>query len=1040
MVNIDRESVCSDILPVAGDPGCELDFKVAATTGQFFQTIEVKVIVLDINDNAPMFPQDRFELKISEDANKNARFSILSADDLDTGENNGIQSYTIDPPSNVFDLDSELNLDGTVSVEIIVNQALDREITDSYQLRIVAVDGGNPPKSGILTVDVIVTDVNDNKPKFDEQIYNVSVEEGTSFGTTVLSVHATDLDTGLNGKISYRISDRFGQILNDFSIDDQTGDIKVAKEKLVFQPDFYYSFIVEAVDSGEQVQVSQVWVHIYVTDTGNNPPKVTLSLLSPGNIGFVNVSENSKNGSFVAHVTVDDTDTGANGLVSCFVSNNYFSVAQLQEEDAFKVVVSNTLNREVLDLHNVTVICADQGEPPLSSSVSFLVRVTDYNDNKPEFERINYVASIAEHTSETQIVLQVSAVDKDIGNNSRIHYEIRNQDKIAVNAVTGVISVKPYFDREVTPIVVFEVLAIDSGEVPLTGTATVTLSIDDINDNPPLFTQDSFSFEILENLNSGTTVGKFSATDIDIGANGIFTFSLSPVYISQRIPFTVFSDGVIQSNRALDREEQSRYDFEVIVTDQGSPSLSSSVIVTIMVSDMNDNHPNITFPTKTNYTVSMYYPNNIGEIITHIKANDLDSGENGSLTYSIMKGNELGLFQIDRTRGIISIADNTIVIDQDISIALEVKVEDGGFISLSSSNKLIVDVIYTNATYETVQGEGSKFVVIVVVVVVVTVLLSALIIGIIFLLRTIDKRKSLAASKTVSVNENFTNKQSVYIMNNTGESSTDYMVTGPDGSKKKKEVSFSFDDHDSINNYQQADLQVKMSPDPIKYAPDKPPRLEKSDSTQDLYDKVTTRLESLKLQHKLQMAKQQQQHQVSHINPEDSRSETSGETSSGDSGRGTSEEEVPSASPSHDDQKMFDYSVPIKVSTPSSQSRTAPPMSRTDNYSVVPPPIPCRTYKPYGSFNDQQSYSSNNRQYPSAPLHYNSDLSVLDPSSLPWQHSQAHTNYPNNSFAQNDLSYFLPDNSQYRRRSQDDDDCSTTTSGSYTLHSIEDLL
>lgn len=821
MVNIDRESVCSNYLPVASSAVCQIAFKVAAkTSGEFFRTIDVKVIVEDINDNAPMFPKDEIDLKISEGVTPGSKFGVPSAEDQDTGSNNGIQSYAINPQSDIFDLVSETNLDGTVSVEIIVRQTLDREDKDNYQLRIVATDGGNPPKSGVLVVNVIVTDINDNKPKFDEQIYNVSVEEGTVSGTTVLTVHATDLDSGVNGQVTYRISDRFEQILSDFSINSSTGEIKVYKEKLTFQRDFYYGFIVEALNSGEQPQVSQVWVYIYVTDTGNNPPKVTLSLLSPGNIGFVNVSENSKNGYFVAHVTVDDTDTGANGIVSCSVSNNYFSVVKLQGEDAFKVVVSNTLNREVIDLHNVTVTCADQGDPPLSSSISFLVRVTDYNDNKPVFELQNYKASIAEHIIEDQIILQVSASDKDIGNNSRIHYEIRNQDKIAVNAITGVISVKPYFDRELNPVVVFQVLAIDSGEIPLTGTATVTLTIDDINDNAPLFTQEAFAFGISENLNSGTTVGNFSATDLDIGANGIFTFSLSPYFIGKRLPFTVFADGIIQSNRALDREELSRYDFEVIVTDQGSPPLSSSVMVTIIVNDVNDNHPNITFPTKDNKTVSMFYPSNSGEFVTQIKAHDIDAGENSSLTYSIMRGNELGLFAIDKNNGVITVADNSIVINQDIPIAMEIKVHDNGFISLSSSKTLIIEVIYTNATYGEVDSESSKFVVIVVVVVVVTVLLSALIIGTIFLLRAMDRRKNLASKNKTTLNDNFTNKQSVYIMNNTGESSTDYM-SGPDGSKKKKEVSFSLDDHDSINNYQQSDLQVKLSPDPINYAPDK---------------------------------------------------------------------------------------------------------------------------------------------------------------------------------------------------------------------------
>lgn len=133
----------------------------------------------------------------------------------------------------------------------------------------------------------------------------------------------------------------------------------------------------------------------------------------------------------------------------------------------------------------------------------------------------------------------------------------------------------------------------------------------------------------------------------------------------------------------------------------------------------------------------------------------------------------------------------------------------------------------------------------------------------------------------------------------------------------------------------------------------------------------------------------------------------------------------------------------MSVKTPTSTvQNNFVPSSRADNYSVVPPPIPCRTYKPYGSFNNNQSYSTNHRQYLSVPLHH-SDLSVLDPSVLAWQHNQPYSPPPmktNDSVAQNDLAYYLALDARYRKRSQDDDDCSTTTSGSYTLHSVEDLL
>ena len=139
---------------------------------------------------------------------------------------------------------------------------------------------------------------------------------------------------------------------------------------------------------------------------------------------------------------------------------------------------------------------------------------------------------------------------------------------------------------------------------------------------------------------------------------------------------------------------------------------------------------------------------------------------------------------------------------------------------------------------------------------------------------------------------------------------------------------------------------------------------------------------------------------------------------------------------------MFEYSVPVK-SVPTTSQQSSHNTSRADNYSIIPPPIPTRTYKPYASFNSNQNYSSI-QQYLNEPSFCNSDYEVPDSSKLSWQqHSQPHSYQPMkmNSYAHNNYAYVTAHMAaQYRRRSQDDDDCSTTTSGSYTLHSIEDLL
>ncbi|WAQ99407.1 PCDA4-like protein [Mya arenaria] len=745
MTKIDRDSKCKDAQSSTNGE-CVIELLVGAESGTFYATVTVKVVINDVNDNAPLFPSYTHELRIVEGTPRLTEFSIPRAVDTDYGSN-GITKYEISPSHPSFGIRATKNLAGKFDVFIVVLDTIDRETEDTYQLEVFAIDGGG--RRGGMTVNVIVTDINDNEPVFDRSNYTTTVEEGTARGTVILTIQATDKDIGDNGKVSYKIADGF--TLTDFVLNSTSGEIYVDTDDLVYYP------------------------------------------------------------------------------------------------------------------------------------------------------------------------------------------------------VTGVISAKPFFDRESTPVIVFEVLAIDSGAKPLTGTATVTLTIEDVNDNAPKFRQPSYSLEVLENLPSGTYVDQISATDLDIGVNGMFTFSLSSEYLESRLPFIVFENGEIQTNKALDRETRSSYMFDVVVQDQGSPPLDNSVKVTVIVKD--------------------------------------------------------------------------------------VEVNDKGDPVLKSHADLVVSVIYSNATYQDLSGEKDQLVVIVVVVVVVTAVFSAIIIGVIVLLRNWDRKKSLPDStdkpETTEQGYSSVDKPSLFILNNAGESSTDYPSPYAEVTRKKKEVSFSLDEMDS--GFQNMQLHVNLSPEPSKYAPEKPPRQESPDSTKDLYDKVTTRLETLRLQQMLMGTRARQHHPAPH--PDDSRSESSGETSSGDSGRGAN------------DQKVFDYIVPSSSFSTSSQSHRPSP-SKADSRSVAPPPIPHRTYRPYSSFNRNQTYTGNqdyssdygsNYQYlnDSNKPYRHSD--IIDPSALSWQHAQprSYSTKLNSVNIQSDFS-FSP--SQYRLHPRDDDDCSTTTSGSYTLHSIEDLL
>lgn len=806
LVVIDREFVCEY------DSVCKIEFDVAVRSndGAFFQIVSVEILVIDENDNSPMFPMDVYHLNISEGSNTGS-YSISEAIDKDTGGNNSIQSYqlVLNPNSQgYFGLISKKNLDGTFVLKLNLQKILDREDKDTYNVEIIAKDGGNPPNTGTLRVVVHVLDTNDNAPEFTQQIYDISIKENVAAMETILTLSATDKDVGDNARVSYRISDyqKDKDVLDTiFEVDENTGEIKV-KSDLSNIAGQVYRFIVEAVDHGMEPLLSQAEVIVHIEDYGNNAPTVSISYISPGNVGFVNISEHARNTSFVAHVNVEDQDIGLNGQVSCNISNNHFAVVPMDK--GFKVVVNAILDREVLNAYNLTVTCYDKGMPMMSGSTYFIIRISDYNDNKPRFDQLVYAAKLNENNNGNETLMKVLATDADEGKNAMIHYETHGDalGRFSVDRNTGIVTVNAVFDREIEPVITFRVLAIDSGSpTTLTGTATVILTLEDKNDNHPTFNKSVHGFKIAENQPTGTNVAMLEAFDLDEGVNAEFDFAITDEYVD-KVPFVLFSDGLLKANKQLDREERSRYDFVVVVTDHGENQLSSLAHVTIIVEDVNDNHPIITFPKPSNNSVTLMYPDYESEYVTTIEAYDLDEGRNKELEFSIKAGNELDIFKIDRDSGVISF-HNQVDIGADRVIVLDIAVTDKGKVPLETVTKLTVELKYTNGTFITPvpASSNSKYISISIAVVVVTLVISGAIITIILILRTVDKRRKIkeANDSAQTIESDFGFAQ---MTQNHTIISTDTLSSGSGEGHdliKKKEVSFILGNSESFQYHQQ---------------------------------------------------------------------------------------------------------------------------------------------------------------------------------------------------------------------------------------------
>ena len=798
---IDREKECSF------ERTCDISFEVVAN-GNSYEILTVKISILDVNDNTPTFEEPFKTFELSE--SRPYEITLTPATDLDMGENNGVQGYEFSPfSSNIEDFALKYEKSaGTSSLSLVLVNSLDHEITESYDLLILAKDAGVPIRTGTLTVHIDVIDENDNKPEFIDKVLNVTVTEDIAIGKVIVVLQARDKDSGKNGEIVYHLAKgQTADILNSFQVSEDTGELSVVT-KLVYEPDNAHKIInIVATDKGDNPQSSQATVYLTILDVGNNPPKITLTYLepeiSPNNIL---VKENTSLDKTVVHVNVEDTDTGDNGNVSCLTYNTYFGMKEVTSSvgrKGYKVFIQHLLNRESMDKHNVTVTCIDGGD--MESSVSFMVTVKDENDNSPKFSTYIYHAEIYENNTYGAEIIKVNATDEDIEENGRVTFAIGQDSALEfeVEENTGLVRARKSFDREDKEQEVFKVLAMDHGDPQRTSTATVMLTLLDINDKVPEFTRTE-PFQVEENQPSNTYVDTVTATDNDKGDNKRLTFYLLPQYRkggSHEVPFDVMeNDGRVITNTELDRELKSSYEFEIGVRDHGIPPLNSSVKVTVQVLDVNDEKPYFKFP-KTPENNTVITLNQVSKTpITSIIAEDDDYGINKELMYFISEGNEEDIFSLDSETGDLYIV-KYVHLTANKEYTMTIAVYDKGQPSLFNKEELHVLLQYTNITSQAGDDEGlsNNNVIIVVTVVCITLLLSVTIITVICIIKRNDITK--CGSKTNMLPPNLIRKRPKPGTNQ--QLANDKVYPEALQSKNKKEVSFSIEDADSFNNINQ---------------------------------------------------------------------------------------------------------------------------------------------------------------------------------------------------------------------------------------------
>ncbi|XP_059681517.1 protocadherin beta-15-like [Gavia stellata] len=581
---LDREELCGQSGP------CTLPFELLlADPLQFFR---VEVAVEDINDHSPVFPEERVTLKILERSDPGSRFPLEGARDLDIGSNS-IQAYSLAPENEYFSVSFGSQSEDDKYVELVLEKPLDREEQTEYGFSLIAVDGGSPPRSGTTQILIVVLDVNDNTPVFTQKLYVGQVLENAPEGSVVLSVVATDLDAGPNGDISYQFSQAMGQSHSAFTLDPKSGEIRLTKP-LDFEAAENHELSVRATDGGGLSAICKVLVE--VVDVNDNAPELVVSSFSSP------LPENALPGTVVALFTVRDRDAGANGKISCALEDQLSFSLRPAYKNYYELVTVSALDREKTAQYILTVTAADAGSPPLTTTQTFTVDISDVNDNAPVFNQTSYTMHVRENNVPTVLVGAVSAVDADVGPNAKVTYSLALAHPaerppcscISVNSENGHVFVLRPLDYEQVRQIEVLVRASDAGSPPLSANVTVCLVVVDENDNAPLVlypSQDSStpSSELVPvSAEAGYLVTKVVAVDADSGQNSWLSYHL--LRATDPGLFVVGAQsGEVQLRRPVTERDAVKQKLVVLVRDNGRPPLSATAALSaLLLNDFSD--------------------------------------------------------------------------------------------------------------------------------------------------------------------------------------------------------------------------------------------------------------------------------------------------------------------------------------------------------------------------------------------------------------------------------------------------------------------
>ncbi|XP_049609881.1 protocadherin gamma-C5 isoform X3 [Syngnathus scovelli] len=585
--------------------------------------------------------------------------------------------------------------------ELLVTDRIDREAlcgqsaTCVLPLQVVIED-----PLQLFRVEVEIQDINDNAPRFPSNDVIVELAESTVTGVRFPVESAVDPDVGANSLKSYTISkdECFNIGLKEVAGGRKVPELVLAKP-LDREKKSVHQLLLTALDGGSPVRSGTSRITIKILDNNDNVPTFEKTLYK------VSVPENLERGATIVQTKAADMDEGQNGEIEYFFGahtpEHILSLFTI-DNIAGTVILQGILDFETAANYEIDVSAKDKGNPRMEGHCTLHVQILDVNDNAPEIILTSNSKPVREDSPNGTVVALLSARDLDTGNNGKAILQLHSKYPFALKPSFShnyALITSGVLDRETLSEYNIEITAIDAGSPPLSSKKIIAVSITDVNDNPPQFSQSSYNVYLEENGVAGSILYSVSASDPDAGENAKLSYSIvdsqvHDVSVSSYV-YVNSENGSIYSMHSFDYEKVKVFQVVVEAKDQGSPSLSSSATVHVFILDQNDNAPAVIYPSP-HIASHLRVPRSAkaGHLLTKLTAVDADSGYNAWVSYKVAEATDASLLMLNlytgelRTKRAVSEHDDSsqkLIVEvkddgepaQSATVTLSILVEDG---------------------------------------------------------------------------------------------------------------------------------------------------------------------------------------------------------------------------------------------------------------------------------------------------------------------------------------------------------------------------